>query len=179
MKKYTRKKVELQCNHCKKIYLKDESEHKRNVKLKRIEYCSIICSKKSDKNVERLLQYRNKDLSKLKADNRKDCYSPFREHLRRAKRRDAFSNLTLEHLKEVWEKQNGICPYSKVKLLNSSNTKTNNPIYTLSLDRIDSSKGYVEGNIQFVSIAMNHMKGNMAHDKVLELLEIIKNSDKI
>ena len=42
----------------------------------------------------------------------------------------------------------------------------------------DSSLGYIKGNIQFISIAMNHMKNNMSHNETLELIEILKNNNK-
>lgn len=49
----------------------------------------------------------------------------------------------------------------------------NNPIYTASLDRIDSSKGYEIGNIQFISTAINYMKNTMSHEDTLKLCKII------
>jgi hypothetical protein len=36
-----------------------------------------------------------------------------------------------------------------------------------SLDRIDSSKGYIKGNIQFVSVIANYAKNEMTHDEML------------
>ena len=83
---------------------------------------------------------------------------------------------TREDLRNIWELQNGICFFSGVKLVLSSYSKINkNPIYTASLDRIDSSKGYSIDNIRWVSRAMNWMKNNMSDDMVHELLEIIRN----
>ena len=52
-------------------------------------------------------------------------------------------------------------------------TNHNNPIYTASLDRIDSSKGYVIGNVQFISTALNYMKNNMSHNDTIKLCNII------
>lgn len=49
----------------------------------------------------------------------------------------------------------------------------NNPIYTASLDRIDSSKGYEIGNVQFISTAINYMKNTMSHEDTLKLCKII------
>lgn len=42
----------------------------------------------------------------------------------------------------------------------------NNPIYTASVDRIDSSKGYIPGNIQFVSTCINYMKNTMSDSDI-------------
>ena len=47
------------------------------------------------------------------------------------------------------------------------------PLYTASLDRIDSSKGYEIGNVQFISTAINYMKNTMSHEDTLKLCEII------
>ena len=46
--------------------------------------------------------------------------------------------------------------------------------FTASLDRIDSSKDYIKGNIQFISLAMNYMKAQMSHEQTLELITTIK-----
>jgi len=101
-------------------------------------------------------------LKKLKDIKRKKCY------------------LTVEDLKEVWNKQNGICPYSKIQL--------NLPTYSLpnvdvsykmaSVDRIDSSKPYTKDNIQFVSRNMNYAKNVMSHEQTLEFIKIIVENNK-
>ena len=49
----------------------------------------------------------------------------------------------------------------------------NDPIYTASLDRIDSNKGYIKGNVQFISTAINYMKNNMSNEDTVKLCKII------
>ena len=49
----------------------------------------------------------------------------------------------------------------------------NDPIYTASLDRIDSNKGYIKGNVQFISTAINYMKNNMSNEDTIKLCKII------
>lgn len=102
----------------------------------------------------------------------KDHYSPFRYYLRIARKRDPGFDITLPYLKELWKKQGGVCVYSGVGLRPYEEGK-NHPIYTASLDRIDSSIGYCQGNVQFISIAMNWMKAQMSHDEVIKLLRLI------
>ena len=42
-----------------------------------------------------------------------------------------------------------------------------------SLDRIDSSKGYIKGNIQFISTPINYMKSTMTDSEVKSFLKLI------
>jgi myo-inositol catabolism protein IolC len=42
-----------------------------------------------------------------------------------------------------------------------------------SLDRVDSTKGYIVGNIQFISAAANMAKNNMTHEQMIEFCKII------
>ncbi len=73
-------------------------------------------------------------------------------------------NITPEDLYELWEKQNGLCAYSK-KLLNIET----NHLQRASLDRIDSKIGYVKDNIQLVTYAVNKMKQEFSEGDFLEL----------
>ena len=173
-KKYKRKQQEMICEECSTKYLKAKSEVVRNLRLGRKSFCSISCAGKGWANIEHLAKVR--DTSGLTPDNRRDEFSMFRAHLRRALKRGKECDLTLEHMKEVFDKQDGKCIYSGVKLVETDNKVKNDQIYAISLDRTDSSKGYVIGNIQFVSIAMNHLKNSMTHEQMLETLEIIKKS---
>ena len=176
--KYQRKQQEIICNNCQKSFLKDVSEIKRNLIKGMNNYCSKKCSSSTPQKLAQLEKYRNKDMSLLNPGNRKDQYSIFREHLRRAKRRQKDCDLTLYQMKEVWDRQQGICVYSKVKLIPWRSSKKADFLYTMSLDRINSSLGYTKDNIQFISICMNHLKNKMSHEQMLEVLQIIK-KDKV
>ena len=81
-----------------------------------------------------------------------------------------------QDLKQQWEKQKGKCIYSGIDLeLSKHNKIVKNPITSASLDRIDSSKGYIKGNIQFVSRSINYMKGEMNHKETIHLCKLIAN----
>lgn len=72
-------------------------------------------------------------------------------------RRHKGVDISLQDLKDLWEKQKGLCAYSGVPMTwDDSNRYT-----TVSIDRIDSSKGYVRGNIAFCCFTVNIMKSNM------------------
>jgi len=57
------------------------------------------------------------------------------------------------------------CPYLGIKILTETNDK-NSPNY-YSVDRIDSSKGYVKGNIQVISLLANTMKNNATIEELI------------
>ena len=175
MKNYKRKQEIVQCDYCKIYFEKDSSEVKRNKQLGRKIFCSRSCVGKN--NIPILLQKERK-IDHLNPSNRRDEFSLFRKHLRKIRDRDPNCNITLEDMLEIWNRQDGKCIYSKISLQPSKNRQSNNQINTISIDRIDSSKGYTKDNIQFISIAMNHMKNNMTHEQTLELIEILKNNNK-
>ena len=79
------------------------------------------------------------------------------------------TDITLEYLKELWEKQNGLCPFTGWNpLLPRSSSYSNDPnsMYRASIDRIDNSKGYVVGNIRFVSVIANYCRNTFTDDQV-------------
>lgn len=172
------KKENVTCASCGETFEKVSKEIKRSIKLGRKQYCSISCAKKCIQNLEHLSSVRSNDASHLNPANRLDEYSIFKPLLGRLQYRKQESNITLQDLKEIWENCNGICRYSGVQLIPVKHKEYNDPIYTMSLDRIDSTKGYIKGNIQFISIAMNLMKSSMTEEQMQELLEILK-KDKI
>jgi hypothetical protein len=93
--------------------------------------------------------------------------------MRRARRRGKMGELTEQDLIDVWDLQAGKCVYTKVDLVLPTDKGRNNTIYTASLDRIDSSLPYEKGNIQFISIGANYLKGSMSHEDMIVLCKII------
>lgn len=57
------------------------------------------------------------------------------------------------------------CPYLNIKLTSEISSKNNSS--TISLDRIDSSKGYIPGNVQVISNLANRMKANASKEELL------------
>lgn len=90
--------------------------------------------------------------------------------LKLAERRNLTVEVTAQDLEAQWHRQKGICPYSgRTLTLPKTSADVRNPNYNASVDRIDSSKGYVRGNIQWVLTAVNFMKQNVGHDDFLSL----------
>lgn len=77
--------------------------------------------------------------------------------------------INAKYLNRLWIKQKGICALSGIKIQVAYNETTNGRLNkTASLDRIDSSKGYIKGNVQFVHKTAQRMKMDMSQ------LEFIK-----
>lgn len=175
MQKYKlhRRLITVICDQCGKEYLKPLSEYKRNRELGRHSFCSRSCAcrynsthpsnkmlehSRSEKNKQHLISVNGKLNYYLKHPEMVFSYC-----LRNCKKRFKECTITLNDLQEQWNKQNGKCPYSGVSLLIPTyKNNHNNPIYTASVDRIDSSKGYTPDNIQFVSTCINYMKNTMS-----------------
>lgn len=85
-------------------------------------------------------------------------------------------NITEEYLEKLYQ-DNHICSYTGIDLSYNSNLNVKDNL--LSLDRIDSNQGYIEGNIQLVHKDINMMKGSLSHDKFIELCILVANNFKI
>lgn len=89
--------------------------------------------------------------------------------IRKCKQRKKEFDLTIEFLGELWDRQGGECALSNIPLDLDSTSFVTMP----SIDRIDSKKGYVVGNVQFVSCSINLAKSSMGDDRVHELLRLV------
>lgn len=65
------------------------------------------------------------------------------------------------------------CPYLKTKILEAPGAWKKGWDYTSSIDRIDSSKGYIKGNVEVISVKANHMKSNATKDELVEFAKTI------
>lgn len=161
------------CKNCGVEFEKPLTEIRRNEKIGRPNFCSRTCVGKN--NVKNFGDRKNRYNISNHSNNKHDEYTKFRYHYRNILTRTKSVDVTIEDLKERWELQNGVCEFSGVQLTLSSYSKINkNPIYTASLDRIDSGKGYIKGNIRWVSRSINYMKNDMSDDMVWELCNLIK-----
>jgi len=180
IKKYKNNRVLITfvCDSCGKQETKPKSEYDRNIKLGRNNYCSRSCTMKaaSKKNIEAIKLRANsqENLDRLQSyrDNQKG--SLFSYTLRNVRKRFKEFDLDLKYLEDLWELQKGICPYTKIKLILPKYTNSiTDPTHRASLDRMDSSKGYIKGNVQFISTSINYMKSTMSHQQTLDFLQLI------
>jgi hypothetical protein len=92
----------------------------------------------------------------------------------KAKGRTKEFNLVDLDLLDLWDKQDGRCAYTKLPLL-----ATANQFNTVSLDRVDSSKGYVVGNIQLVCAAINKMKQEYTEEVFILFCLLVTQNNKL
>lgn len=77
-------------------------------------------------------------------------------------------SITIEYLWDLFLQQERKCAFTGEELYfnKTYRTKTNR---TASLDRIDSSKGYVPGNVQWVHRDVNKLKKNFSDARFIEI----------
>lgn len=99
---------------------------------------------------------------------------PFEQsYLRKIKERSTKKgfefNLTLEYLMSIF---NGKCALSGLEIKFGKHWKMMSD-QTASLDRIDNSKGYIIGNVQWVHKQVNFMKGIMEQKEFIKFCKLI------
>ena len=99
----------------------------------------------------------------------------FSKIIHTASRRNIEFNITIEEIWELFLKQNRTCALSGIKLHFG---KKGNELGTASLDRIDSDKGYLSGNVQWVHKHINSMKLNLEQDYFIELCCMVANTKR-
>ena len=102
------------------------------------------------------------------------------ENLARAKsRKDGkLFNITVDDLFDIADQQDWRCALTDEPLEFTRGgeyfgNKWANP-RSCSIDRIDSSKGYIKGNIQLVLWAINYMKAHLSNDEFRMYAKLIK-----
>lgn len=88
-----------------------------------------------------------------------------------SKRNKLEVSITIEEGWELFLKQNRKCALSGLELTFPNGWKDKS--YNASLDRIDSSKGYVKGNVQWVHKDVNIIKNKFNQDYFLSLCKLI------
>jgi hypothetical protein len=87
-------------------------------------------------------------------------YKPLLKHIKNRRHNKEIA-ITLDDIKDIWEKQNGRCVYTKIKL-QLPTWIDKKEINTASMDRIDPSKGYTKENCQIISVMANFAKNDFS-----------------
>ena len=81
-------------------------------------------------------------------------------------------NLTPEYIQQLLEKQNYKCFYTGVEL-KDADSKFEKP----TIDRIDSSKGYIKGNVVICTWAANNIKNDMTISELYNQINLFKQKE--
>lgn len=148
--------VKVKCDECKEEF--DMTKWKYNYKHKENNgkhYCSLACFHKNKSQF---------------------AFGYFIDKGHSSKRWEC--DLDVEYLTELWIRQNGICPYTGIKMLLPKSKRQFTKLRSIekaSLDRIDTTKGYLKGNVEFVCQGINFAKHDYSKEDVLRFVEHIKN----
>jgi hypothetical protein len=169
------KTITIECAECKKVFDKDEREYNQHVRKGRSHFfCGLSCRTAARNHLPRLRRFS----IRTHAGNRRDAFTPFRWYLLRARARanKGPTDLTLEYLKTLWERQQGICPLTGWSLCLPEDT--NGWIAGIvpeaaSLDRIDSTLGYVQGNVRFIAVIANYARQTFSDGDVVRFAKAV------
>ncbi len=84
-------------------------------------------------------------------------------------------DLTMEYAWDLFLKQEGKCVFTDLNLTFPEKKSLGG---TASLDRIDSNKGYIKENVQWVHTTINNMKNNMSDKEFIEFCELVTINQK-
>ena len=124
-------------------------------------------------NPDTLRQWRLKNKEKLLSKHRdRNIKSPryaFSSTLAQARKR---SEVTIDqnYLMSLYDAQEGLCALSGIRMTWA--TGKTSPT-SISMDRIDGQKGYVEGNVRLVCVAVNSFRGIMSDHELLKMAKAL------
>lgn len=128
-------------------------------------YCNKACGHKFRVHNDRKKYY----------DNISKTPESFIKNLMYNKKR--YKKISPEYVISVYKTQNGLCALSGERMTHMrghGHLDTN-----ISIDRIDSSKDYIEGNIQLVCTVVNLMKSRLSQEDFIKICtEIARKYDK-
>lgn len=117
-----------------------------------------------------------KTLNKRVVKKKVGCmpYSYYTRLLRKAKDRGIEVKVSAEYIAELFTKQKRKCALSGIRLYFTwGDTKQ-----SASLDRINSNKGYINGNVQWTHKLANLAKGTMTQKTFFKLIKLIYNNQE-
>lgn len=184
--------VEIECQNpdCKKKFKRYSREYNRMVAFGKKAYCSLSCCGYCEGYhiFDSLTEERRENLQDNIRDYvgvDRDGYTPFRFFIKVINNKNRSSksvDIDLEYLKDIWQKQNGICPITGWKIILPQSAagwrKEIRITIRASLDRIDNSKGYIKGNVRFVAIMANYARNNMEDKDLICFCKAVSNYNK-
>lgn len=147
------------CSKCKIPKSLDKFYIRR--KTQRHSVCKICFNESAKNRFAKLIKMPDKYLAKLKKNNA--FYYLTKAN---ANRRNIEFTLT----KEDFENLPTICPIYNIPISYRNANRDN----SISIDRIDNSKGYVKNNIVFISVKANRHKNEMSFEDIERLYKFYK-----
>ena len=126
------------------------------------ECCKLVANARHKGIVMKVTKVPNimtKAMARLSGNIHSACYIKYNRG------KDCHNEMTIAHLRELYSKQNGKCFYKDVTMKLENNLKKD-PLL-ISVDRIDSTKGYMEGNVVLCCLGMNWLKN--IHDEQITM----------
>lgn len=135
--------------------------------------CVCSCGNKSYLTKSNIF---NSLVSKCRVCVEYDCISKslWKKLVSEAKNRRLVFDLTPRFIAEMFYKQKEKCALSGIKIIITNNTTST----TASLDRIDSSVGYVESNVQWVHKKINMMKSFYKEEEYMTYCKYVARGPK-
>ena len=118
--------------------------------------------------LERRLQVEREGRIRLFEDFDYFIHARFLNAKRRASRKKLKFSITEDYLKSIYP-SDGLCPVFGVKM-----EALGDRLSSASLDRIDNDKGYEEGNVRWICMRANRVKGTATDEEILALADYIR-----
>lgn len=170
------------CSECTIDFEISVKEYNRQTKKGRTQFfCSLSCSAKFSNKGRSNTNCSPEHMEKMRRRRKEIIDSSFPQYnyyIRKSKHRSRvkgkwnYPNLDNQYIHDIWLKQNGLCCYTGLPMKLAGATK--NIFEMASLDRIDSSIGYMKGNVQFCITAINYAKNDKSDLEIRAFIEKIK-----
>lgn len=110
----------------------------------------------------------------LSKDKREQAYKLIKKILKKAQSRENPHEVSVdvEYIMKIGDKQGWCCALSGTPMQFVSGVGKKNP-YILTIDRKDSSKGYVKNNIQLLVWQVNYAKGNYSTKQFIKMCKLV------
>jgi hypothetical protein len=151
---FMNKTISLECGSCKQMFTMLVKDHALETKKGRfVFFCSLACAAHANVVIPITIT-KNKSKKRIRKTAKvngkySEEYAPFAKYYWHCKKRKQWEiDIDVQYLKQLWEQQSGICALTGIPMQKIGETTNKNIM--ASLDRKDSSKGYVKGNVQFV-----------------------------
>ena len=188
-KKVAAPKVNVVCTECQRLFSRRRYEFNRTERKGGKHFCNSSCrTKHFNKHLTpEQIKMRDECILSNRYTLKSDALSPFRVFSKRVRQADVIKkygqpDIDVEYLKRLWEFQDGRCGYTGIKMILPPTIREYHKTHSvkkISLDRIDSSKGYIKGNVHFTCQAINLAKRNLPHEDMMALIQEIKNAEMI